>query len=352
MAEARSQLQLSASAGEQQVTEIKLPPSAGSILRKPKYSSTSEGKGSDIDTKTGSNALGGLIGGYSSSEDENEGGAAAVSKKYDAQHSFDCQKYVKKAKFSDDAQVRAITDRSIDSDQINVDVSTAEPIDAKKVMGTKTAQPQEPTKESSKENISDEVWDEFNALLEDDPDEVDVGGDNDTAREEVNTKTTSASEQVVSISQTTTAPSDATKPKKKKKKQSFDKSYDNEAVTNVEQASYEARLARLVLLKSKLQTAKHGNVEFDETKLASVDFYDPGLAFQQDDDSVTEEDDNKAVEGTSSITGTSMSNAPHMSLSGILRKRRKEARQMSGYDEDVKGSKQDVDADLVDGGWF
>ena len=70
--------------------------------------------------------------------------------------------------------------------------------------------------------------------------------------------------------------------------------YDNEAAINFEQASYEARLARLMLLKSKKSQQRNNNVVAaanggdDGTENALLltpanEFYDPGLAFREEE---------------------------------------------------------------------
>jgi hypothetical protein len=163
----------------------------------------------------------------------------------------------------------------------------------------------------------------------------------------------------------TAAATEAAKPKKKrkKKKESTDKSYDNEALTNVEQVSYEARVSRLVLMKSKLQKSKTNNSGLDDNNLESVDFYDPGLAFQQDDDDefTSEEVGVRKLNESSAVSTQSISNAisasvpavSRNSLAEILRKRRDEARQiMSAHEKDNEELKQNDEMELTDGRWF
>ena len=377
MAEARSKLSLSVS---DEVPLIDAKPSsviANSILRKPKYSSGNvEGKTEALhSSQSDGNALGGLIGDYSSSEDEGGGAAvsppaAVASKKRDAPALSEKQHSEKRTKFSADVHVRAITsDEDIDS------IQGGEKTNAKGDTNTTGKEQQTGmAKNIAGESISDEVWDEFNALLDDEPDATTAGGDDQIVEQKIASEATQTTDQSGYVANAEAAEKTETaKPKKKKKrKKQIADSYDNEALVNVEQASYEARLARLVLLKSNKAKSESG-VANDALK--SIDFYDPGLAFQQDDNDDEEEekykylvgngdgnkthDDNKhlsfnkAFKTSSSQSTSNASTSNGTSLAEILRKRKKDARQtMSDKVADAKGSKQDDDEGLLDGFWF
>ncbi|KAL3765846.1 hypothetical protein ACHAWO_006391 [Cyclotella atomus] len=360
MAEARSKLQISAS--DQADTKPLPASSASSILRKPKYTANSveakggddadsrgthaltgliggysvEAKGGDDADSRGTHALTGLIGGYSSSEDEGveKSVPASPGKKRDAPVSHENQDGKKRAKFSTDVQ------------QGNEKTHDA---------GSKRKWPEK--------KVSDEVWDEFNALLEDEPD---ISGMREDAENDNNALTDPQPKAegdwpTPAPVKLAVAPSEDSKPKKKKrKKQSKDQPYDNEAVTNVEQASYEARLARV-----KQKSQKTESAAADESNLQSLDFYDPGLAFQQDDDDNEEGD--IATEGvgneemaadqnsnessyTSSNKDNNLASESRVSLAEILRRRRDETRKTSVYsgDDDL----QQNEDDLADGRWF
>ncbi|KAL7508387.1 hypothetical protein ACHAXN_005458 [Cyclotella atomus] len=368
MAEARSKLQISAS--DQADTKPLPASSASSILRKPKYTANSvEAKGGDDADSRGTNALTGLIGGYSSSEDEGveKSVAASPGKKRDAPVSHENQDGKKRAKFSTDVQVRAITS---DEEEGRTDSTVAMNQSGSDAM--KKTHDAGSKKEVAGEKVSDEVWDEFNALLEDEPD---ISGMGEDAENDNNTLThpqpkAEGDWPTPAPVKLAVAPSEDSKPKKKKrKKQSKDQPYDNEAVTNVEQASYEARLARLVLLKSKAKKSKTESAAADESNLQSLDFYDPGLAFQQDDDDNEEED--IATEGagneetaadqnsneqwessyTSSNKDNNLASESRVSLAEILRRRRDETRKTSVYSGDDDDLQQNED-DLADGRWF
>jgi len=367
MAEARSKLQISASNHDEQADTKPLPSStSSSILRKPKYTTNNvEAKGDGADSR-GDNALTGLIGGYSSSEDE--GAEKSVpdssSKKRDAPALPNSQNGKKRAKFSTDVQVRAITS---DKEEGRTDVTVAMNQSGNKAL--KKTLDTGPKKEVAGEKVSDEVWDEFNALLEDEPDITGMGEDDENENDaHTDAQPRAEGDNPTSVPmKLAAAPSEEEKPKKKKRaKQSTDQSYDNEALTNVEQASYEARLARLVLLKSKVKKSKS---ESDgDNNLQSLDFYDPGLAFQQDDDEkggidtegVGDEemavDDNSnepwASNRTSSNEDHNPSSKSRVSLAEILKRRRDEARQISSYCGDRGDKQQNDDDDLADGRWF
>ena len=263
--------------------------------------------------------------------------------------------------------MRAITsDEDVDSfrDREKIDVTSA-----KNAAGGE--QHKGMTKDIAGESISDEVWDEFNALLDDEPDATTAGGSDMNIEQETTTEATQTADQSGFVASTeAAAPSSKTvKPKKKKKKRKkqITDSYDNEGLVNVEQASYEARLARLVLMKSKLHNSKSESGVHDDA-LKSIDFYDPGLAFHQDDNDDEEDEQNsvensdskkthddykKAIKKSSSHSTSNASTPSGSSLAKILRKRRKEAKQaMSDKIIDANDPKQDESEGLVDGFWF
>ena len=141
--------------------------------------------------------------------------------------------------------------------------------------------------------ISDEVWDEFNAMLEAD-EEANVAATNTTT-----TSTTNNDEKLNSTKSTeddrdTTqrdneiSPTSDTEELNDDKVTNKDDLYDNDDTNTMEQTSYEARLARLILLKSKKKkkhTQEMNGVASESTDLPSAsDFYDPSLAWAEDDE--------------------------------------------------------------------
>ena len=236
-------------------------------------------------------------------------------------------------------------------------------------------------KETSKSTteVSDEVWDEFNALLDDDEEKTNaapstaVKDDQPLKSEEINALTT---ETVDSSNK-----KKSKKEKKKKKKQPKDM-YDNTEMNNVIQASYEGRLGRLMLLKSKKasSSSKHQNNKGEngmDNDIAQEEFYDGGLAFQHDGDDHDHDNDDDTqqlktgVESTTTATistqksgesdsradtnnllASSAADAQPISLANILRNRRDKARQLSrGQNDDAR--KEDIEVeDEDDGRWF
>jgi hypothetical protein len=187
--------------------------------------------------------------------------------------------------------------------------------------------------------------------------------------------------------------------------------YDNEAAINFEQASYEARLARLMLLQSKKSQQRNNNVVAaanggdDGTENALLltpanEFYDPGLAFCEEEidpkaeggeeeydgdggdrsKSLTEKlNERKSVsefEGSNSALTTTTTGASagasdsqalkasistfHTSLAKILRDRRDEARKLSyrgsgggfGGKREPETNLLHEDEGALDGQWF
>ena len=241
-------------------------------------------------------------------------------------------------------------------------------------------------KETSKSTteVSDEVWDEFNALLDDDEGKANaapstaVKDDQPLKSEEINASTTETDDSTKKKSK---------KEKKKKKKKQPKDMYDNTEMNNVIQASYEGRLGRLMLLKSKKasssskhQNNKKGENGMEDNDIAQEEFYDGGLAFQHDDDGDgddhdNDEDDTRQLEtgvestttatistqksgesdsraDTSNLLASSAADAQPISLANILRNRRDKARQLSrGQNDDARKEDNEVE-DEDDGRWF
>jgi hypothetical protein len=253
--------------------------------------------------------------------------------------------------------------------------------------------------------ISDEVWDEFNALLEEDG----ADASNNATTDGGNKSSISGGAAALADVNISPATNTIEKVKKKKKKESASTTkrdvYDNDATNNFEQASYEARLARLMLIKSKKALQRNNNGDDDDgvedallLTTSGTEFYDPGLAFREeevgDDGQDTQQDDtvghddgdgrkssmvenattsksgNEIIMGLSSggksatsTTSTTVSSQPTTAsaprtLARILRVRRDEARKLSsrgaGGDSGNGGSgaKQLDDEDEIDGQWF
>lgn len=321
------------------------PPPASGILRKPKYALTKSDPMLDapIDHYDG-NALGSLIGGYSSSEDEDgnasrhiTAAAMAPSEKVEASASSDTRVTKKRAKVS----VPIGEPNAHVADNHTVSKTSTKRVQraglSKQIIAGKT--------------VSDEVWNEFNALLEDEPD-INATG------ESANDLQRGASVDIIqNVEQSTAydteaAVPDSVKPKKKKRKKNHPiESYDTETITNVEQLSYEARLARLVLLKGKIQKSKTEAPGADSNTLRSVDFYDTGLAFQQDDDGGVDHEENVDVDASEATKTSTQKSLPGLSLVEILKRRREETKHLSSRGEDTDEPKHG-DSIMTDGHWF
>ena len=131
----------------------------------------------------------------------------------------------------------------------------------------------------------------------------------------------------------------AKKKKKKKKRKEKDVYGDNDATNNLAQASYEARIARLTLLtKSK---KKEQRAACDE-----LDFYDPGLAFQQD-----EEPQDVAQDSPLSDRGEGSKQTNNSHLAKALRERIEEARKLTRSTTTKEGEEEES-SDVQDGSWF
>ncbi|KAL7487507.1 hypothetical protein ACHAW6_013091 [Cyclotella cf. meneghiniana] len=407
MAEARSKLHISASSddNERVDSKIPLPPSAaGGILRKSKYTSknlddqaaTAKGAVSN-GNKSESNALGGLMGGYSSSEDEEQGGVVSKSdvgvsagKKKRASVTVSSNDVTradanaKRAKFHSESPLKDSSlqgktglSQSRKADGYNLTSDMA--IDEKNLQKfEQKSDKADMANQVSEETISEDVWNEFNALIDDDYDSNVPAVDGGNIDKDTSVRTPIRSEQ--STPSDTIASADATIKTKKKKKKSEERkenTYDNETISNVEQVSYEARLARLMLLKSRMHGQKT-DVDNNDNTLGSLDFYNPSLAFQEDEDDVDEPDisqDNKSEEealsenslenlsapparimqSTSSTplaSSMTLSRGSHLPLVTILKKRRNQVRHMSACGEDVDVSMKESEDSFTDGRWF
>mmetsp|Transcript_2655 Transcript_2655/g.5718 ORF Transcript_2655/g.5718 Transcript_2655/m.5718 type:complete len:434 (-) Transcript_2655:62-1363(-) len=379
----------------------------GGILRKPKYSSadgaaittTAPSKANDSSAPKKDNALGGLMAGYDdSSSDDDEGDTkaavvphsainnsvantkqSAVTPTSTALHDNNSVKFSathkkrKGAKFEE----RTTIDDAESMQQKGGKLEMTTTPDSELKAGV-----QEKGKKSAE--ISDEVWDEFNALLDDDE------ANNSAKRSEatppaVNNeafKSDDIASNTLSVeeagSSTTTNKTTKKKKKKKKVKPSTAKDmYDTEVMDNVEQASYEARLGRLMLLKSKKKQHKSDETVDDDAAVvpSTNDFYDPGLAFQQDNDedaqdelgeertkedasqSKPDESGSGGGEGllSKSVSAVGAPTPPYVSLAKILRDRRDQARQLSSRGNNSKeetGSEEFPENDVSDGCWF
>ena len=230
--------------------------------------------------------------------------------------------------------------------------------------------------------ISDEVWDEFNAILDADEAASKVKLDSSSASltkaatSEANnydhTLLDSKDKSNNKLDQDDNIRSNNKKEESESTKSTKDNLYDNDEVNNMEQTSYEARLARLILLKNKKKKQSgldNNNDVMEEANLPSVgEFYDPTLAWAEDDEQDDDDDDNngkgekqtssqpEASEDMNSNQTTSTPGlpnapaavvAPAVSMADILRRRRDEARMIATRGNDVNGEDY-----VSDGNWF
>ena len=175
----------------------------------------------------------------------------------------------------------------------------------------------------------DEAFAEFNALLEAD---------------ETNAMSV-PQPSAPSVDETDETDEAKAKKKKKKKKRRKEKDVydhdDNDAANSLAQASYEARIARLTLL-AKNKQRKAGD------ELGDKDFYDPGLAFQQDEDTqAVAQDSPRSDEGEDSKP----TNNSHSNLAKALRERIEEARKLT-RSISTKEEEEQEESDVQDGSWF
>lgn len=340
----------------------------GGILRKPKYSSAtaapstneSAPKLEDADDGRSNNALalGSLMAGYddSSSDDEGDTKAQPGDSVANQQPSAPVPSALH-GKKSGEGYI-ANKKQKNPKERIKIDDSMNVPQRGNKIdvkihessKGPKNTYAETVLKggeEGKAAEISNEVWDEFNSLLDDDEAKTANDAANEQLKPEANAGTLGAEARPTNAAKK--------KSKKKKKKVTVKDMYDNEGINNVEQASYEARLARLMLLKSKKMQQK--NDETDNVLPSTDEFYDPGLAFQQEGEDIpggekaTENDAESKPDKSSS--GAPSNNAPHVSLAKILRDRRDQARHLSSRGNDAIENESDpANNDASDGRWF
>ena len=347
-------------------------PSAGGggILKKSKYSASSSSSSTGIAAAVSTNTpkLGVLMAGYanssssSSDEDEND---ITTNRVQIASH----------------------------PPTIATSISTTE---KRNDVGDKTDPSSILLSSSSAYKISDSVWDEFEALLEKDEEEMmsslKVKGVNQMDEDDI---TTSLAATVVDRSDVKSIEAKSTK-KTKKRKRSRKEENNDELTTNndqedIEQVSYEARLARLMLLRVEKRrrgsSGKNGGENSSSLSSSSLqfsssmnEFYDSGLAFQHEglDDDENEkvgigDNENHVVDKNprqDSYDATSNTAAPAdsgamlasscpPSLADILREKRDEARKLSSTtrgaadDSHINNENTSDDIDCVsDGRWF
>lgn len=382
----------------------------GGILRKPKYGAASastatsaDGFASEMQWEDAGNggakdgALGSLMAGYgdSSDDDDDDDGTRAPSttnKKRSAPTSAadircddsgeEVVEKPKRAKWSSQFEERIIIDDAKSTQGVGANLT-------KKTLATERGSViiqngnSDNGEHGSKKSpeIEDEVWDEFNALLDGDEENATAANDSaaatSTKNKDAPVKPESGAGPPGEAGESTaeSAPKKKMKKKKKKKKDSAAAGdlYDYAAIADVEQASYEARLGRLMLLKSKRKprTDSDGNAVANDAEVllpSANDFYDPGLAFRQEEEAEEEsqddvggaakaatEDDISSMErdGSGSAGGqvSSSARAPPRgaTLAKILRERRDKARQLSSRGIEGDGANEDA---VSDGRWF
>jgi len=331
---------------------------SGGILRKSKYSTKTDSAAKQSSSSSHQNSLGALVDGYgeSSSDDDDDDNrnknrvvpsANTVTISTAPRPSQSTKKDESKHNFKPD-----------DGNNLNKSGSISKPAS---------------TKEDT--SVSDEVWDEFNAMLE-----ADEAAKNDVIN---TTATTKRKDEKVNSTKSKEDDNDKeTSPTSHNtevelnnvEKINKDDLYDNDDTNIMEQTSYEARLARLILLKNKKQKKKQTR-EMNEVASASTnlpsagDFYDPSLAWAEDEEQ--EEDgeevekqinseidrDDEGEDGKTSLkqtTAASLSSSAAVSMAKILRGRREEARMLASRGEDVAndGDLSQDDMDASDGKWF
>ena len=237
----------------------------------------------------------------------------------------------------------------------------------KKLIESSTSKQIITPKDQDKE-ISDEVWDEFNAIL--DADEVTLDTSSAKLTKAASSEANDYDQMLLDSKDKNNNKLDQDDSRSNNKKEAErtkstkDDLYDNDEVNNMEQTSYEARLARLILLKNKKKKQSglaDDNDVMEEVKLPSAnEFYDSTLAWAEDDEHDDDDDDDKGEKQTSSqseanedmnsnqTTSTPAAvAAPAVSMADILRRRRDEARMIATRGNDVNG-----EDDISDGNWF
>ena len=371
----------------------------GGILRKPKYTqavvATSDSattdplptKNSTISKKdkeeTVNSSLGALMADYnSSSEDEDadkgnnnakvaapyststNDGNYSVSKNNDhiqnetvINEQIPTKKKKKKKKKTQVVETKDDISMHMKSDVQGLDTTNNETLQFKGVEECENG------KSNDTAGVSDDVLNEFYALLDDDGEkEALLKDDEHPKSEEINNSAIPIDDEVTKK-----------KSKKKKKNKETKKKdmYDNDDMNNIEQASYEARLGRLMLLKSKkTHTTKSVGTNDDNDALLSSstnEFYNGGLAFQEEEGKDDDDDDERPIDDskmngneeaadatTSSEAALSSISASRVSLAKILRDRRDQARQLSrgNISNETKEDDGLAEDDEEDGRWF
>ena len=379
MAEARSKLlaQSSIKGDEEEVVEKKRKLShetvggVGGILRKSKYTTQQPGVASKQNSSSShpqnakTSSIGALVDyGESSSDEDN---VQEVDKNSNRVVKSSINAVVKTNTAPSFQSTKRIEENNKQLPQVNnkIESSTSKQI----------------IPEVQEKEISDEVWDEFNAILDADEAASKVTLDASSA-----SSTKAATSEANDYDQTLLDSKDKSSNKldqddirsnnKKEEPESTkstkDNLYDNDEVNNMEQISYEARLARLILLKNKKKKQSglaNDNDVTEDANLPSVsEFYDPTLAWAEDDEQDDDDDDNddkgekqpssqpEASEDMNSNQTTSTTGfpnapaavvAPAVSMADILRRRRDEARMIASRGNDANG-----EDDISDGNWF
>lgn len=313
---------------------------SGGILRKSKYTTMT-------DSAAKPNSLGALMDGYgeSSSDDDDDNqnkshavvSSAAAVKIAAPQPSQTTKK--------DESERHCKPNNGI---TLSKSISTSKPAQAK-----------------DEAPISDEVWDEFNAILEAD-EQANTAATNTTTTttndEKLNSTKSIEDDKKFTQRDNEISPSsqDTEVNLKDVKEVNKDDLYDNDDTNTMEQTSYEARLARLILLKSKKKKKETQEInEVASTNLPSAsDFYDPSLAWAEDDEQedakveeqISSEMDQKE-DGHTTSAGVSASSAT-VSMAKILRSRREEARIASRGEQVAGEGDLSEDMDTSDGKWF
>ncbi len=323
---------------------------SGGILRKSKYTTTT-------DSAAKPNSFGALMDGYgeSSSEDDddnqNKSRAAvpsAATVKIAAAHPSQTTKMEESKHHYKPNNGNALSES----------ISISKPAQAKE-----------------EAPISDEVWDEFNAILEADEEESNTAAANTTTTSTTNNNEKMDSTKSIENDKDTTQRDNEESPTSKDevklndvKETNKDDLYDNDDTNTMEQTSYEARLARLILIKSKKkkkQTLEVNEVASESTDLPSAsDFYDPSLAWAEEDEQedakvekeISSEMDRTEGDGTTSSKQTTSAvmsgSSATVSMAKILRSRREEARIASRGEQVAGEGDLAEDVDTSDGQWF
>ena len=383
MAEARSKLLAQSSFDEEEVVEKKRKLShetvsqtvggVGGILRKSKYTTQQPGVASKQNSSSShpqnekTSSIGALVDyGESSSDEDN---VQEVDKNRNSVVKSSISAAIKSSNTVPSLQsTKIIEENNNQQPQMNnknlIESSTSKQIIIPKVQD---------------KEISDEIWDEFNAILDADEAASKVTLDASSvsltkaATGEANnydqTLLDSKDKSNYKLDQDDNIRSNNKKEPRESTKSTKDNLYDNDEVNNMEQTSYEARLARLILLKNKkkkLSGLDNDNDVMEEVNLPSTgEFYDPTLAWAEDDEQDDDNDDkgekqpssqpeaSKDMNSNQTTSTPGLPNAPAavvapaVSMADILRRRRDEARMIATRGNDANG-----EDDISDGNWF